>query len=82
MHKINVLLFATFRTYAGCSSLEVDLPDGATVSDLKALLAAKIPAMESSLEYTTVAINRQFSSADEVIPTGAEVALFPPVSGG
>ena len=82
MHKVNVLFFATFRTRAGRSSLEVELNDGATVSELKDILVAQIPALEASLHHTLVSINREFAFDEEVIPEGAEIALFPPVSGG
>ena len=82
MNKVNVLFFATFRTRAGRSSLEVELNDGATVGDLKDLLVAEIPALEASLHHTLVSINREFAFDEEIIPEGAEIALFPPVSGG
>jgi len=82
MHKVNVLFFATFRTRAGRSSLEVELNDGATVDELKNILVARIPALEASLHHTLVSINREFAFDEEIIPEGAEIALFPPVSGG
>ena len=82
MNKVNVLFFATFRTRAGRSSLEVELNNGATVGELKDLLVAEIPALEASLHHTLVSINREFAFDEEVIPEGAEIALFPPVSGG
>lgn len=82
MHKINVLFFATFRTRAGRSSLEIELNDGATVSELKDVLVAQIPALQASLHHTLVSINREFASDEDIIPVGAEIALFPPVSGG
>ncbi len=82
MHKVKVLFFATFRTRAGRSSLEIKLNNGATVGELKDLLIDQIPALEASLHHTLVSINREFAFDEEVIPEGAEVALFPPVSGG
>ncbi len=82
MHKVKVLFFATFRTRAGRSSLEVELNDGTTVGELKDLLVTQIPALEASLHHTLVSINREFAFDEEIIPEGAEVALFPPVSGG
>jgi molybdopterin converting factor small subunit len=36
------------------------------------------PARNSML----VAVNREYAGDDQIIPAGAEVALFPPVSGG
>lgn len=82
MHKIKILFFATFRTRAGRSSLEVELKNGATVGELKEYLVDQIPALEASLHHTLVSINREFAFDEEVIPEGAEIALFPPVSGG
>ena len=82
MNKVKVLFFATFRTRAGRSSLEVELNNGATVGELKDLLVGEIPALEASLHHTLVSINREFAFDEEIIPEGAEIALFPPVSGG
>jgi len=31
---------------------------------------------------TLVSVNREFAFDENVIPEGAEIALFPPVSGG
>ena len=64
------------------SSMELDIKNGATVGELKEMLVAKIPALEASLHHTLLSINRDFAFDEEIIPEGAEVALFPPVSGG
>lgn len=82
MHKIKILFFATFRTRAGMSSTELEIKKGATVGELKEILVAQIPALEASLHHTLLSINREFAFDEEVIPEQAEVALFPPVSGG
>jgi molybdopterin converting factor small subunit len=34
------------------------------------------------MESTLISVNKEVAFDDEVIPSGAEVALFPPVSGG
>lgn len=80
--KTKVLFFATMRTRVGQSSTEVDLPENATISDLKNILIEAFPALEASLHHTLVSINRDFAENDEIIPSDAEIALFPPVSGG
>ena len=47
MTRIKVLLFATLRERAGgAKSIEVDLPDGGTVRDLKVHIAKNFPALE------------------------------------
>src|SRR4029079_13330525 len=72
---ISVRLFAGLRERAGASHLDVELPDGATVADLLAL-------MELAPRSCVAAINREYADAATRIGPGDEVALVPPVSGG
>ncbi len=62
--------------------MELDLPAGATVSELKNLLALRLPDLQPALPSALVSINREFAFATDPVPAGAEVGLFPPVSGG
>jgi len=82
MNTIKVLFFATMRTRVGRSSIEIDLPENATVRELKDILVEQFPALEASLHHTLVSINRDFAEDEEIIPENAEIAIFPPVSGG
>ena len=82
MNKINILFFATMRTRAKRSSLELEIKSDATVAELKEILVAEIPALEASLHHTLVSIDREFAFDEDIIPEDAEIALFPPVSGG
>jgi molybdopterin converting factor subunit 1 len=82
MHTIRVLFFATLRDRAGMRSLDVGVPAGATVRELKQQLAAERPALSEALQSVLVAIDREYAPDEAVIPAGAEVAFFPPVSGG
>ena len=82
MNKVNILFFATIRTRAKRSSLELDIKADATVADLKEILINQIPALEASLHHTLVSIDREFAFDEDIIPEDAEIALFPPVSGG
>ena len=82
MNKVKVLFFATIRTRAKTSSTELALEEGATVATLKEALIAKFPALEASLHHTLISINREFAFDEDLIPANAEIALFPPVSGG
>src|SRR3954447_12066357 len=72
---VTVRLFAGLRERAGSDRVQVELPDGARVSDLLA-------AMDVAPRSCVVAINREY--ADEAAPVSEddEVALMPPVSGG
>jgi molybdopterin converting factor subunit 1 len=83
MTRIKILLFATLRERAGgVKSIELDLPDGATVLDLKHQIARDLPALEQNMKSVLTTINREYAFDEAVLPDGAELAMFPPVSGG
>ncbi len=82
MNKITLLFFATFKDRAGTRRTAYELPVGATVADLKLHLAQRYPALAEHTSSMLVSINREFAFDEDIIPLGAEVAIFPPVSGG
>jgi molybdopterin converting factor subunit 1 len=83
MMKTTILFFATLRTLTGVKSIELELPPDSRVSDVKAIVVERYPQVASALVDTVlVAVNREFAADDLIIPDEAEVALFPPVSGG
>ena len=82
MNKIKVLFFATLRQRAGTKEVELEVPDALEVRELLQRLAGEFPDLESSLGTVLVSINREYAFEDAPIPPNAEVALFPPVSGG
>jgi len=82
MHKVKIMFFATLRTRAERRSMELELENELTVAGLKEILVTQIPALEASLPSTLISINREYAFDEEIIPEGAEIALFPPVSGG
>ncbi len=82
MIHINVLFFATLKDRAGTNRHSLELPEQATVADLKSKLAEYFPAIKPLLANTLVSVNQNFSFDEDRIPDEAEVALFPPVSGG
>ena len=80
--RIKVLFFATLRERAGAKTVEVEIPANATVRRLKDQVAHDFPDLHQSLETALVSINHEFAFDDALIPINAEIALFPPVSGG
>lgn len=80
--KVTILFFATLKEAAGCSPLILDIPEGTSISALKELLTASYPQLQPLLNRCLTTINRKFASTKENIPPDAEVAFFPPVSGG
>ncbi len=82
MNRVKLLFFATLRDRAGTRTAELDVPSGTTVRGLKDAVAAQYPSLQQSVEHVLVAINREYAQDEAVVPEGAEVARFPPVSGG
>jgi molybdopterin synthase catalytic subunit len=80
--QITVLFFATLKERAGTERLTLEVPDGTTVAELKARLATEAPNLAPALPTALVSVNHEFAFAEDPLPAGAEVALFPPVSGG
>jgi molybdopterin converting factor subunit 1 len=82
MIQVTVLFFATLKDRAGTQMTSLELPQGATVRQLKSALEERYPALAVALPSALVSVNREFAFDDDPLPAGAEVALFPPVSGG
>jgi molybdopterin converting factor subunit 1 len=82
MHKVKVLFFATLRDYVGAKSVEIEIPFGITIEGLIDLLVDAYPPLEKVKDSMMAAINREYAADEQVIPQGAEIAFFPPVSGG
>ncbi len=77
--RVQVLLFALFREQVGQPRLVLDLPEGSTVADAKALLEKQYPLQ---LSGGLAAINEQLAQASDPLKEGDELAFLPPVSGG
>ena len=80
--NLSVKLFARARDLAGSETVEVDLPDSATVADLRSALAETTPQLRPLLPNLHVAMGTDYASDDTVIDPSQEIACFPPVSGG
>jgi MoaE-MoaD fusion protein len=80
---VRVRLFAILRERAGRRSLELELPDGATVGDALQALARE-PGLGDLLTRLPLAtaVNREYSGQDAPLRAHDELALIPPLSGG
>jgi len=79
---ITLLFFARARDLAGTDRSTVVLDEGARVADLRARLVEQFPALKSLAGQLLVAVSAEYATDETLIPAGAEVAVFPPVSGG
>lgn len=82
--NLRVLYFARLRERFGVAE-ETLAFSGATAGDLVAHLQARGGAWAEELapgRAFRIAINQDIVTLDAALPDGAEVALFPPVTGG
>ena len=80
--KIKLLAFATASDLLGRGPTEVELPDGARVSDLKRLLVGQHPKLETMWPRLAIAVEGKLVQGNPELVDGQEVAMLPPVSGG
>jgi molybdopterin synthase catalytic subunit len=80
---VTVRLFAILRERAGRDSVEIELPEEATVADAFERLAA-VPDLGELVARLPVrmAVNREYVGEAARISPGDELALIPPISGG
>ncbi len=80
--KLSIQLFAAAREAAEQSPVIVELPEGATVADLRQQLVRDIPGLKSLAEVLLVAVNNQYAAESQSVHVDDTIACFPPVSGG
>jgi len=79
--RLRVALFAGMAEQAGGRMAEIEW-HGGTVADLRRALAAAKPAIASLLARSAVAIGAAYARDDAPVPSRADIAIIPPVSGG
>lgn len=79
---LKILFFAKLKELIGTSQIKFDIDKGSNIQDLKNRLVVKYPQLEDFLPIMLVSINQNFAFDTDMIPENAEVACFPPVSGG
>jgi molybdopterin converting factor subunit 1 len=82
MNHVKLLFFATLRDRAGTKSIELDVPPDLTVQGLKDRISDEYPSLKDLMKSVLTTINREYAFDEAVIPPNAELAMFPPVSGG
>ena len=80
--QVRLVLFAQYRDAAGTDELALDLPLGARALDAVTRVRALASSPDVIPERPVVAVNQVYSSLEQVLQHGDEVALLPPVAGG
>ncbi len=84
MSRVAVRYFASIREALGPTE-SVELPEGSTVAQLRDALIARGGAHAAALDRARpvrAALDQVLCDEASVVPAGAEVAFFPPVTGG
>jgi molybdopterin converting factor subunit 1 len=79
---VDLKMFALAAELVGGESIRVELPDGATVGQLRRRLAEAHPSLEKIAGHVMFAVDAQYATDEMKIPAGAQIACIPPVSGG
>ncbi|MBT3224677.1 MAG: MoaD/ThiS family protein [Deltaproteobacteria bacterium] len=80
--NIKVLVFAHIKELIGSGSIDLELSEGATGNDLLQKMEASFPQIKGHRKYLKLSMNGEYINADATIIQDAEIAIFPPVSGG
>ncbi|MFO1330641.1 MAG: molybdopterin converting factor subunit 1 [Rubrivivax sp.] len=82
--QVQVRYFASLREALGTAET-VELPEGSTLAQLRDALVARGGAHAGALargRALRCALNQVMADESTPVPDGAEVAFFPPVTGG
>lgn len=82
MPSVRVLLFSILKEKTGHSSIELELPGGATASEAVDRVLHGHENLESLRPHIRIAVNCIYSDATCELKDGDELALITPVSGG
>lgn len=80
--EICVLFFGVLKDLVGSGSERLNLPDGATLSDVLEHYTSRAPQLNELSSSIAMSVNREYAALNTRLSAGDEVALLPPVSGG
>jgi len=81
--RVQLLPFGVMKDIVSPAPLE--LPNGATVADLLAILGTNLqglPAAAQLLPRIAISVNAEYAQRGQILSDGDQVGLLPPVSGG
>ena len=80
--QVEVRMFGGLTERAGANRIHVDLPEAATVGDLRVALAEQHERLAPLLPRVKVAVDLEVVDDEVTVTQDSEVALLPPVAGG
>ncbi|MEE9594318.1 MAG: molybdopterin converting factor subunit 1 [Candidatus Hydrothermarchaeales archaeon] len=84
MGHVKIRFFAGFREKTGMDEMSLEIGDQTTVAQIINELNESLEGLNELLMSGTaiVAVNQEVVKPESIIYAGAEIAIFPPVSGG
>ena len=80
--KIRLRLFAVAKQAAGKDILELELPEGANVGQLRRALVEQVPKLSGVVDRMMFAMDAEYVADQTQLRPDADIACIPPVSGG
>lgn len=80
--QVHAQFYAQLRDAIGCSHLDIDIPEGANISDLLERLCAKFPALRAHDKTILIGAGVEFVDRNYKLKAGEEISIMPPVQGG
>ena len=80
--EIKVHFLGPARDWANTASMQLSLPETASLATLREAIAKRFPGIIPALPTARFAVNHTFVRDDYVLSACDEVAVIPPVSGG
>ena len=80
--KVRVLFFAAAKQVVGENQLDLELPEAATISELKKALVEKFPGLQEMIVASNWSLNQSYVADESSLSDGCEVGMILPVSGG
>lgn len=79
---IRAQFYAQLRDTAGSSFLDVDLAEGATISDLLDKIYREFPALRAHDRTILIGAGVEFVERNYKLKSDEEISIMPPVQGG
>jgi len=80
--KVTVKLFAVAKQRIGRSAIEVELPEPASVGNLRGAVVEQFPPLADVLRHARIAVDSEYAADTVRVTPNSEIAMIPPVSGG
>jgi molybdopterin converting factor subunit 1 len=78
---LEILAFGIAKEIMGGKSVPTELAEGITIRQVRQQLEDQYPQLKKLASYM-IAVNDEYAEDEQILKTGDEIAIIPPVSGG